>query len=222
MAFVPGCVPAPDGQSSRPGVSRAVTGSRLDREDSRTPGVSDTGTIRPNSQNQVPVVQLSQRSRGGAVARRLRGRTDDRTSDAAQPAAPSSPRDRGGRGPRRRRDLWIDADRRPPHRRRTYVRRIGRRGDRDAVADRRPVEVSGRRRSASLRLIDWYQRARHGHPSPCRFTPSCSEYAREAFETYGTSRGLWLTIRRLLRCRPFGPSGYDPVPLPRTLAPPHG
>lgn len=66
-----------------------------------------------------------------------------------------------------------------------------------------------------LRLIDVYQRAAEGRPSPCRFTPSCSTYAREALELHGRGRGLWLTIRRLARCRPFGPSGYDPVPLRR-------
>jgi len=65
-----------------------------------------------------------------------------------------------------------------------------------------------------VRLVDWYQRAFAGRPSPCRFTPSCSTYAREALVVHGTTRGLWLTTRRLLRCRPFGPSGFDPVPEP--------
>lgn len=46
----------------------------------------------------------------------------------------------------------------------------------------------------------------------CRFTPSCSAYCIEAVQTHGPLRGTWLAIRRLLRCRPFGPSGYDPVP----------
>jgi len=63
-------------------------------------------------------------------------------------------------------------------------------------------------------MILWYQRAMEGRPSPCRFTPSCSAYAIEALETHGTWRGGWLTARRLLRCRPFGPSGWDPVPEP--------
>jgi putative membrane protein insertion efficiency factor len=53
-----------------------------------------------------------------------------------------------------------------------------------------------------------------GRPSPCRFTPSCSAYAVEALEVHGSARGLWLTMRRLVRCRPFGPSGWDPVPEP--------
>jgi putative membrane protein insertion efficiency factor len=65
-----------------------------------------------------------------------------------------------------------------------------------------------------IRLVIAYQRAMEGRPSPCRFTPSCSSYAVEALQVHGRWRGLWLTTRRLLRCRPFGPSGWDPVPLP--------
>jgi putative membrane protein insertion efficiency factor len=63
-----------------------------------------------------------------------------------------------------------------------------------------------------LRAIGAYQRAFAGRPSPCRFFPSCSEYSKQAIETHGAGRGLWLTVRRLARCRPFGPSGFDPVP----------
>ncbi|MBQ3700082.1 MAG: membrane protein insertion efficiency factor YidD [Prevotella sp.] len=46
----------------------------------------------------------------------------------------------------------------------------------------------------------------------CRFTPTCSEYARQALVKHGPVKGLWLSIRRLLRCHPWGGSGYDPVP----------
>lgn len=63
-----------------------------------------------------------------------------------------------------------------------------------------------------IRAIEGYQRAREGRPSPCRFFPSCSEYAHEAITVHGAGRGGWLTARRLMRCRPFGPSGFDPVP----------
>jgi putative membrane protein insertion efficiency factor len=46
----------------------------------------------------------------------------------------------------------------------------------------------------------------------CRFEPSCSRYASEAIARHGARRGGALALRRLLRCRPFGPSGFDPVP----------
>lgn len=46
----------------------------------------------------------------------------------------------------------------------------------------------------------------------CRFTPTCSVYAREALQKYGLFKGLYLAVSRLLRCHPFGGSGYDPVP----------
>lgn len=46
----------------------------------------------------------------------------------------------------------------------------------------------------------------------CRFQPTCSAYALEALERHGAAKGALLTLRRLLRCRPGGPSGFDPVP----------
>lgn len=45
----------------------------------------------------------------------------------------------------------------------------------------------------------------------CRFYPTCSEYAVQALEEYGVVRGLWLTGKRILKCHPFHPGGYDPV-----------
>jgi uncharacterized protein len=48
-------------------------------------------------------------------------------------------------------------------------------------------------------------------PPSCRFTPSCSEYMAEAIERYGVWQGGWRGCKRLMRCHPFSPGGYDPV-----------
>jgi putative membrane protein insertion efficiency factor len=49
-------------------------------------------------------------------------------------------------------------------------------------------------------------------PNACRFNPTCSHYGVDAFKKHGAIKGLWLTIRRIARCHPWGGSGYDPVP----------
>ena len=49
-------------------------------------------------------------------------------------------------------------------------------------------------------------------PPSCRYLPSCSDYALEALSSHGMARGLWLALRRLARCHPWGGSGCDPVP----------
>ena len=60
--------------------------------------------------------------------------------------------------------------------------------------------------------IRMYQVLRAGHQSPCRFSPSCSQYALDAIEIHGAWRGSWLATRRILRCHPWGGHGWDPVP----------
>ncbi len=49
-------------------------------------------------------------------------------------------------------------------------------------------------------------------PAACRYTPTCSQYAKEAIVKHGPLRGCWLAFKRIMRCHPWGGSGYDPVP----------
>lgn len=91
-------------------------------------------------------------------------------------------------------------------------------GNRGSTVSGLPVRSPTRVSRRMMAMIRWYQRGAEGRPSPCRFFPSCSSYAHEAIEVHGSTRGLWLSVRRLLRCRPFGPSGVDFVPLPRGVA----
>ncbi|HKE41865.1 MAG TPA: membrane protein insertion efficiency factor YidD [Casimicrobiaceae bacterium] len=68
-------------------------------------------------------------------------------------------------------------------------------------------------RSLLLFLIRGYQYAlRPMLGANCRFCPSCSDYAYEAVDRHGTLKGLWLASRRILRCHPYHPGGFDPVP----------
>jgi len=77
-----------------------------------------------------------------------------------------------------------------------------------------PVAAPGHRpaRAALLRIIGFYQALRTGRPSPCRYWPTCSDYARDAIERHGAARGSLLAVRRVLRCHPWGGHGVDPVP----------
>lgn len=62
-------------------------------------------------------------------------------------------------------------------------------------------------------LIRFYRRAISPLlPPSCRFVPTCSDYALQAIEKYGALRGAWLAVLRILKCHPFHPGGYDPVP----------
>ena len=62
-----------------------------------------------------------------------------------------------------------------------------------------------------IKLIEMYQTAPLNTHKMCRFTPTCSEYMKQALEKYGLIKGLKLGIKRLLKCHPFGKYGYDPL-----------
>lgn len=65
----------------------------------------------------------------------------------------------------------------------------------------------------ALALIRFYKRfLSPALPSACRFHPTCSTYTYEAIERYGVIRGGWLGLKRIARCHPLNPGGYDPVP----------
>lgn len=69
-------------------------------------------------------------------------------------------------------------------------------------------------------LIDLYKRfVSPWLPPSCRFHPTCSEYARDALLIHGVFRGGWLGLRRISRCHPWNPGGYDPVPGTRESGP---
>lgn len=63
-----------------------------------------------------------------------------------------------------------------------------------------------------IKLIELYQCTPLPTHSRCRFTPTCSQYMKEAIERFGSIKGVWLGIKRLFRCNPWGKYGYDPVP----------
>ena len=63
-----------------------------------------------------------------------------------------------------------------------------------------------------LKLIEIYQFFSKYTPANCRFYPTCSEYTKQAIIKYGIIKGIYLGIKRICRCHPLNPGGYDPVP----------
>lgn len=75
------------------------------------------------------------------------------------------------------------------------------------IASRTPLKT------LALGTIQFYQQAISPHlPPTCRFAPSCSTYAAQAIQRFGAVRGSFLAMKRICRCHPFHPGGYDPVP----------
>lgn len=74
-------------------------------------------------------------------------------------------------------------------------------------------------RHVFMKAVSFYRRwISPALPGSCRFHPTCSAYAHRALEVYGAGKGLLLTAERLVKCHPFHPGGYDPVPDPRDRA----
>lgn len=62
-----------------------------------------------------------------------------------------------------------------------------------------------------IKFIEIYQKISKYTPATCRFTPTCSEYTKQAIEKYGIVKGIWLGLKRIVKCHPFHPGGYDPL-----------
>ncbi len=84
-----------------------------------------------------------------------------------------------------------------------------------------PVERRPRRSPAAwlaVKLIRGYQIAMSWSMPRCRFAPTCSQYALEAITVHGALRGSWLAVKRICRCHPWNPGGFDPVPESNTCS----
>jgi putative membrane protein insertion efficiency factor len=62
-----------------------------------------------------------------------------------------------------------------------------------------------------IKLIEIYQKISSLTPPVCRFTPTCSEYMKQAIQKYGIFKGVWLGLKRVVKCHPFHDGGYDPL-----------
>ncbi|MBL7013895.1 MAG: membrane protein insertion efficiency factor YidD [Candidatus Marinimicrobia bacterium] len=78
------------------------------------------------------------------------------------------------------------------------------------MLDRLIVRIFSLLLKIPIKLYQWF--ISPIFPKTCRYAPTCSHYAVEALDEWGPMKGLWLALKRLSRCHPWGDSGYDPVP----------
>ena len=71
-------------------------------------------------------------------------------------------------------------------------------------------------KSIIIKLIKLYQKIPLSSHSKCKYQPTCSNYAIGVFQEFGFLKGLFLTIKRILKCNPWSKGGYDPIPLKRS------
>lgn len=219
---------------SRPAAPRAGPASPRDRSDPRPGGVRASPSSGPADQDDEPVVHLRDRPGRRTAQSGVRHRSRRRSGGGEEPSASADPGtapcDAPAPGVVSRRGTTL-GDRPGSSCTEQRDHRSGGPGAccEDGVMTSAPAnecasptglpvrDPSGPARRLMAAIV-WYQRGAEGRPSPCRFFPSCSSYAHESIAVHGALRGSWLAARRLVRCRPFGPSGVDMVPPPRHVA----
>jgi len=226
MGFVTGCRRKPAAPSCRPVAVRAVISCPPDQTYLRSGHLCPLAEIWAAGSEGYRHGDVG----GGRTVRtdqdRLCDRPPGRWCRRPQPGSPSAP----GRCARMRpiSSTWSVLDKRRPSSGRSAVWRAESRSARSdqrggTIASAAGTEASMTNRDtptptpaarAASTAVKVYQLMFAARPSPCRYWPTCSNYALEAFATHGAGRGGWLTVRRLVRCHPWGGHGADPVPGP--------
>ena len=148
-----------------------------------------------------------------ADARRVRRESPAQDRRATESGPPPAARSLSGQA-RDRTGPDRAGDRRPASRTDRALRRLGRTAPGRAGRDSRRPRGAMSASAIAAAAIGAYQRLVSPLlPRACRFAPTCSEYARQALLEQGLVRGLWLALRRVARCHPFHPGGYDPPPV---------
>jgi putative membrane protein insertion efficiency factor len=213
-AFEPGCRPRSAEESCNDVEQRAGTVSPSSRPQAARSPLAPPDRLRPRvsagtPQQRPPAAGPKRAERGAVDPLRLRDPATGRWSRRPQPDQATPARDAASLerpGGVRRGDFGAPGggDQHVPG---------AEAGADDAAEAGAPASSLSPASSGALKLIRLYQRTISPSLGPlCRYQPTCSHYAYEAIERHGLFKGVWLGIKRLSRCRPYGGSGYDPVP----------